>query len=145
MLARASARAGRSVRQLCTSQKKALAAQRFNQAVVDGLVKEKPVVLNRTLLDHYATLLMERPLLTNATTSGVLCAVGDVLAQLVEWRVSGSRNEWNEAADGLRQALPFDAARTSRMAVYGFFVCGPLLTGWYKGLNAARRNQPCRR
>ena len=140
----AALRAGR----ICTrrlssasSQKQALAAQRYNQAVVDGIVKEKPVVLvNKTLIEHYATLLHERPLLTNATTSGVLCAVGDVLAQLIEWRASSSRtileDSWEESNRAPRAPASLDAARTGRMAIYGFFICGPLLTGWYKGLNA---------
>lgn len=140
----AAVRAGR----ICTrrlssasSQKQALAAQRYNQAVVDGIVKEKPVVLvNKTLIEHYATLLHERPLLTNATTSGVLCAVGDVLAQLIEWRASSSttilEDSWEGSNRAPRAPASLDAARTGRMAIYGFFICGPLLTGWYKGLNA---------
>ena len=132
----AALRAGR----ICTrrlssasSQKQALAAQRYNQAVVDGIVKEKPVVLvNKTLIEHYATLLHERPLLTNATTSGVLCAVGDVLAQLIEWRASSSRtileDSWEGSNRAPRAPASLDAARTGRMAIYGFFICGPLLT-----------------
>ena len=111
----AAVRAGR----ICTrrlssasSQKQALAAQRYNQAVVDGIVKEKPVVLvNKTLIEHYATLLHERPLLTNATTSGVLCAVGDVLAQLIEWRASSSRTILEDSWEGSNRAPRAPASR----------------------------------
>lgn len=84
----------------------------------------------RTALERYAELLQERPLLTNAVTSGVLCALGDVLAQLVEWRVGAKDSSSRQQA-----AAALDVARTGRMGIYGFFVCGPLLTGWYKGLN----------
>lgn len=109
-------------RRLCTTSTKAsVAAQRLKEAVVDGLIKEPPPP-PQTLLGRYATQLAERPLRTNALTSGLLCALGDVLAQAVE-----SRNHLKDAA--------LDGARTGRMLIYGVFVCGPLLTGWYQGLN----------
>lgn len=127
--------------------KRAMAEQRLKEAVVDGLVKERVIPVPKTLLEHYARLLQERPLLTNAATSGILCAAGDLLAQLIEWRASARRSRhlaaisWSEGTAELppvavSTSTSFDAARTGRMAIYGFFVCGPLLTGWYKGLNA---------
>ena len=105
----------------------------------------------------YANLLHARPLAANAGTSGVLCAVGDALAQLVEWRVGAGRQRSQQnqpppsfvAAFDAQTGGPiaeqnqpppsfvaaFDAQRMGRMAAYGTFVCGPLLSVWYRGLN----------
>jgi len=49
-----------------------------------------------------------------------------VLAQTVERRMSSDSN----ASQGR-----FDRWRTARMAVYGTFICGPLLSGWYVTLH----------
>ena len=117
-------------RWLCTSAADAGIAQlRRQEAFVSAKSATEAIAHPaRTALERYAELLQERPLLTNAVTSGVLCALGDVLAQLVEWRVG--------AKEGIRDKVTvLDIARTGRMGIYGFFVCGPLLTGWYKGLN----------
>ena len=119
------------------------AAQRLKEAVVDGAVKVKNGSSSPTLLERYAHALQEKPLLTNAVTSGALCALGDVLAQAVEWRVGAHGKVAMGSTGGPPEGTPppapdhadFDAARTARMGVYGFFVCGPLLTGWYQGLN----------
>ena len=83
----------------------------------------------------YANLLHARPLAANAGTSGVLCAVGDALAQLVEWRVGAGRQRSQQNQPPPSFVAAFDAQRMGRMAAYGTFVCGPLLSVWYRGLN----------
>jgi hypothetical protein len=125
-------RLGGARRLLSDSTDAVLAARRLKQAVFDGhlVVKDRRM----TILERYARLLQERPLLTNAATSGILCALGDVLAQAVEWRFR-SREDVGETPPP-SASTRFDALRMARMGVYGFFVCGPLLTGWYRGLNA---------
>ena len=79
-------------RRLCTSAADAGVAQlRRQEAFVSAKTATQAIAKPaRTALERYAELLQERPLLTNAVTSGVLCALGDVLAQLVEWRVGAS-------------------------------------------------------
>ena len=68
-------------------------------------------------------MLIEYPVRANAAISGVLCALGDALAQLVEWR--------------LRITSPdkegFNWSRTIRMATFGL-AAGPILSGWYRTL-----------
>uniref|UniRef100_A0A7S3EQN8 Peroxisomal membrane protein MPV17 n=1 Tax=Haptolina ericina TaxID=156174 RepID=A0A7S3EQN8_9EUKA len=80
----------------------------------------------RGLVEIYREALEHSPVRANALTSGVLCAFGDVLAQTVERRMSSDSN----ASQGR-----FDRWRTARMAVYGTFICGPLLSGWYVTLH----------
>ena len=70
-----------------------------------------------------ADLLAAYPLRANAALSGALCAVGDVLAQVIELRLE------------VGAVSTYDALRTARMATYGTLVCGPLLSGWYSTLH----------
>ncbi|KAF2235281.1 hypothetical protein EV356DRAFT_500499 [Viridothelium virens] len=71
------------------------------------------------MLRWYQAKLARRPLLTQAVTSAVLFATGDVLAQqAVEKR--GAKNH--------------DFARTARMTLYGGAIFGPAATLWYSFL-----------
>jgi len=92
-----------------------------------------------TPLEHYAAALRSHPILANAITTGVLCAFGDGLAQLVEGRVqrveeTGAQPE-GESGQSAAQQQKYDVMRTVRMGIYGVFVCGPLLAVWYRVLN----------
>jgi len=68
-------------------------------------------------------LLTEYPVRTNAAISSVLCALGDALAQLVEWRLGVTSPD--------KQS--FNWSRTIRMATFGL-AAGPILSGWYRTL-----------
>ncbi|KFH45512.1 hypothetical protein ACRE_036540 [Hapsidospora chrysogenum ATCC 11550] len=78
-----------------------------------------------SLFRWYNGRLAARPLLTQAVTTSILFATGDITAQqLVERR-------------GLEK---HDLTRTGRMALYGGFVFGPVATTWFNFL--ARRVNP---
>lgn len=68
-------------------------------------------------------MLTEYPVRANAAISGVLCAVGDTLAQLVEWRLRITSPDKES----------FNWSRTIRMATFGL-AAGPILSGWYRTL-----------
>ena len=68
-------------------------------------------------------LLIEYPVRTNAAISSVLCALGDALAQLVEWRLRITSPDKES----------FNWYRTVRMATFGL-AAGPILSGWYRTL-----------
>lgn len=78
---------------------------------------------------RYSEALVETPLLANAISTGVLCAIGDVLAQKIQHRYA-SKDEL-----GARFSSDFDWGRLSRMATYGFLVGGPLYAVWYRTLD----------
>lgn len=79
------------------------------------------------LLERSSELLTAYPLRANALISGVLCSLGDALAQYAEYKM-------DVMSPGKEQ---YNFARTGRMAVFGFFLCGPLLSLWYRTLGAA--------
>ena len=81
----------------------------------------------RSWVQNYRDALEHSPLRANAVTSGVLCAVGDVLAQTIERR--------HASVGSAERERPLDKLRMARMATYGTLVCGPLLSGWYKALH----------
>ncbi|KAF2651395.1 hypothetical protein K491DRAFT_719882 [Lophiostoma macrostomum CBS 122681] len=68
------------------------------------------------VLRWYRAKLAARPYLVQSTTTMVLLATGDILAQ-----------------QGIERhgAKGHDLARTGRMALYGGFVFGPAATAWY--------------
>ncbi|KAL6863097.1 Protein required for ethanol metabolism [Amphichorda felina] len=77
------------------------------------------------LLGWYNARLAARPLLTQAVTTSILFAVGDITAQQVIDR---------------RGLEKHDFTRTGRMALYGGFVFGPAATTWFGFLS--RRVNP---
>lgn len=66
-----------------------------------------------SLLTKYNSLLLRRPLLTNALTTGFLFGSGDYLAQALD-------------------SHPYDPHRTLRATIYGSLVFAPLGDKWYK-------------
>ncbi|KAJ4297004.1 Protein required for ethanol metabolism [Collariella sp. IMI 366227] len=71
------------------------------------------------MLGWYQARLAARPLLTQAVTTSILFAVGDITAQqLVE----------------KKGAEKHDLARTGRMALYGGTIFGPAAATWFKVL-----------
>ena len=105
-------------RRLCTSAADAGIAQlRRQEAFVSAKTATQAIAKPaRTALERYAELLQERPLLTNAVTSGVLCALGDVLAQLVEWRVGAKDSSSRQQAAA---APPVPARRCASARAVG--------------------------
>ena len=93
-----------------------LAAARINEAKAGA-------VAVKSWAEFYSNLIAEYPLRANAAISGGLCAIGDVLAQMIELRLEVGKSDH------------FDPPRTCRMLAYGSFVCGPLLYGWYSTLH----------
>ena len=85
-----------------------------------ALTRQRRRVAVKSWVEFYSGLIAEYPLRANAAISGGLCAIGDVLAQMIELRLGVG----NRSAD--------HAGR--RMLAYGSFVCGPLLYGWYSTL-----------
>ena len=105
-------------RRLCTSTTPAAEASSsgttIKEAVADGL-------------DWYMHQLTEYPMRTNAAVAGVLCTIGDSVAQYSEFKLGITSPDKNE----------YNWKRTLRMAFWGSAICGPLLCLWYRGLHAA--------
>ena len=80
-----------------------------------------------SLGERYIELLTDYPLATNAATTGMLCSVGDVLAQLLEYKLDIMSPD----------KTAFNWQRTLRMGLWGTVICGPVLSVWYRGLHAA--------
>lgn len=79
------------------------------------------------VLAWYQARLAARPLLTQAVTTSILFAVGDITAQqLVESRPASSPGS---------SAPSHDYLRTARMALYGGAVFGPAAATWFKFLS----------
>ena len=78
------------------------------------------------LLDRCTDMLTAYPLRTNAVISCGLCSLGDALAQFTEWKM--------DIMSPGKEERGYNFARTGRMAVFGFFICGPLLSVWYRTL-----------
>jgi len=84
----------------------------------------------RRLFSWYSEALVRQPIRTNAVTQGVLCALGDGIAQACEWKLgvmSPGKSDYNYM-------------RTARMAAYGFFVAGPIYSLWYRLLDHVCRS-----
>ena len=81
--------ARRSVRRrLCSTTPSSTtpsAAAESNAAPVSQAVSEVRIKA-RSLWESYSEQLTEHPIRTNAVTSGLLCTLGDGLAQAFEWR-----------------------------------------------------------
>ncbi|KAH6650955.1 hypothetical protein F5144DRAFT_69009 [Chaetomium tenue] len=73
------------------------------------------------MLRWYQARLAARPLLTQAITTSVLFAVGDITAQQLVDKKGVEKH---------------DLARTGRMALYGGVVFGPAAATWFKFLSA---------
>jgi hypothetical protein len=82
------------------------------------------------VFDRYSELMLKHPIAGNAVVSGILCSLGDCIAQVVEWRQEVMSPDKKE----------FNFVRTARMATFGFFVCGPLLAVWYRVLGIATQS-----
>jgi len=78
-------------------------------------------------LERCAHVLQKYPIRSNAVVSGILCSLGDVLAQAVEWKLNITSPDKTE----------FNMMRTARMATFGTFICGPVLSIWYRTLAIA--------
>ncbi|XP_077015632.1 peroxisomal membrane protein 2 [Tamandua tetradactyla] len=76
--------------------------------------------LPRRALAGYLRLLRLYPVLTKATTSGILSALGNFLAQLIE------KNQKKE-----KRSQNVDVIGPLRYAIYGFFCTGPLSHFFY--------------
>ena len=83
------------------------------------------VIAVRSLWESFAELLIEHPMKTNAIASGVLCSLGDALAQAFEWRLGVTSPEKES----------YNFMRTARMAVWGTLIGGPVLALWYRTLH----------
>ncbi|KAK9475368.1 uncharacterized protein V1510DRAFT_427718 [Dipodascopsis tothii] len=70
----------------------------------------------RSFYARYNALLTQRPLLTQATTSGFLFGAGDALAQTL----SPGKDE------------RYDYMRTARMSFYGGVIFAPVVSHWYR-------------
>ncbi|XP_042523194.1 peroxisomal membrane protein 2 isoform X1 [Dipodomys spectabilis] len=75
--------------------------------------------LPRRALARYLLLLRRYPVLTKAASSGILSALGNLLAQMIE-KKQRKKNSQN-----------LDVCGPLRYAVYGFFVTGPLSHYFY--------------
>ncbi|XP_069870238.1 peroxisomal membrane protein 2 [Dipodomys merriami] len=75
--------------------------------------------LPRRALARYLLLLRRYPVLTKAASSGILSALGNLLAQMIE------KKQRKENSQNL------DVCGPLRYAVYGFFVTGPLSHYFY--------------
>ncbi len=81
------------------------------------------------LLGFYCRALIEKPLVTNSLTAGLLGAVGDAAAQYAEYFLDimspgKSRYNWQ---------------RTVNMATFGM-IAGPIYSTWYRGLDRAAKS-----
>ncbi|TEB31745.1 hypothetical protein FA13DRAFT_341993 [Coprinellus micaceus] len=72
------------------------------------------------LLRAYNAALLRRPMLVQCITAGVMFGAGDVIAQQAV-----EKKGWKQ----------HDFLRTGRLAFYGTFMFGPLMTKWYEFLN----------
>ena len=79
----------------------------------------------RSLWESFTELLIEHPIKTNAVASGVLCSLGDALAQAFEWRLGVTSPEKES----------YNFMRTARMALWGTILGGPVLALWYRTLH----------
>ncbi|XP_065898101.1 protein Mpv17-like [Dysidea avara] len=70
------------------------------------------------LLAWYGRQLSTRPNITNATTTGVLFALGDVIAQKL-----------------IEKQKKLDWGRSARFGLVGFCFAGPVIGGWYRLLD----------
>ncbi|XP_032371212.1 peroxisomal membrane protein 2 [Etheostoma spectabile] len=75
------------------------------------------------LLQQYLVLLKKYPILTKSVTSGILTALGNLLAQILEAR--------KKAKNGA-QVKEIDTAAAARYAIYGLFITGPLSHYFYQ-------------
>ena len=75
--------------------------------------------------DWWLACLEEYPIRTNAVVAGVLCSLGDVLAQVSEWKLDIMSPNKEE----------FNWQRTLRMGFWGTAICGPVLSMWYRTLH----------
>ncbi|KAM5238349.1 peroxisomal membrane protein 2 [Ctenodactylus gundi] len=75
--------------------------------------------LPRRALAQYLRLLRLYPVLTKAASSGILSALGNILAQIIE------KKQKKEDSQNINASGPL------RYAVYGFFVTGPLSHYFY--------------
>ena len=92
------------------------------QQPADGMV--------RRLVSWYSDALVAQPIRTNALTQGLLCGLGDGIAQACEWKLEVmSPNKSN-----------YNYLRTARMAAYGFLVAGPIYSCWYRLLDKVGRS-----
>ncbi|XP_001509760.1 peroxisomal membrane protein 2 [Ornithorhynchus anatinus] len=73
-----------------------------------------------TVLGHYLLLLRRHPLPTKAVTSGILSALGNFLAQVIE-----KRGKKEKCSQSLELSGPL------RYAIYGFLFTGPLSHFFY--------------
>ena len=74
--------------------------------------------ISRTLLKQYGAYLAKWPLSTKMITSGVICASGDCMCQLL----------WGEP---IPTASDFDGWRTLRFLLTGAFVVAPTMHMWF--------------
>jgi hypothetical protein len=114
-------------------------------------------------VERYVVMATEYPIRTNAATAGVLCSIGDVLAQVTATAAPSSRADQRHGLHALPAKPPpahnmpasraqvcewklsimspekeeFNWRRTLRMACFGTAICGPVLTLWYRTLNNA--------
>ncbi|XP_062957161.1 peroxisomal membrane protein 2-like [Cynocephalus volans] len=96
---------------------------RSGKALLPGQVGSAPGAARRRLprraLAQYLLLLRLYPVLTKATTSGILLALGNLLAQTIE------KKRKKENSENL------DISGPLRYAIYGFFFTGPLSRFFY--------------
>ncbi|KXS10767.1 hypothetical protein M427DRAFT_115543 [Gonapodya prolifera JEL478] len=88
------------------------------------------------MLSAYLALLSSYPILTKSTTSAILAACGDLLAQVLEnWNASRSISLGEDGRSSSRRQcsfpFTFTFVRTLRLASYGFFVAAPMSHFWY--------------
>ncbi|KAK4193400.1 hypothetical protein QBC35DRAFT_481481 [Podospora australis] len=89
------------------------------------------------VLAWYQARLASRPLLTQAITTSILFAVGDITAQqLVERKSSSSLPSSPSSPSSLEPPVAsHDFTRTARMALYGGAIFGPAAATWFKFLS----------
>ncbi|CAM6085287.1 unnamed protein product [Calypogeia fissa] len=87
----------------------------------------------------YQARLVQQPVRTQVISSGVLWAVGDIIAQTVEGKIQKRSQALRQ--DGLKgeratagHAANLDLERVARTSLFGFGFVGPVGHFWYEGL-----------
>lgn len=80
----------------------------------------------KTLFQRYNRFLLEKPLVTKAVTSGVICCAADLTCQLAFPPASAASTD-----DKSRKNPSVDFKRLGKFTMIGTFFAGPMLHYWY--------------
>ncbi len=92
----------------------------------------------------YNELLLKRPLLTKAITSGVISAIADVLSQKFFTPPMVNKTPNSSEIENISQFSQFDTHRFFKFSLLGLVLVGPTLHFWYTTLSSLIPGQQIR-